>query len=83
MDDLISLLKNCVVNPKKFDEGLDELISNLKIKEESNDESNPNEEWDTLSENYSKLKHLHRLINFHKITIFNDKFKECLILFLR
>ena len=81
MDDLINLLKNCVVESKKFDEGLDELISNLKIKEESD----PNEEWDTLSENYSKLKHLHRLINFYKIKengIDTLKFKKCLNLFL-
>ena len=76
MDDLINLLKNCVVDSKKFDEGLDELISNLKIKEDD-----PNKEWETISENYSKLKHLHRLINFYKITVLPEKFKECLTLF--
>ena len=75
MDDLIYLLKNCKVDSIKFDVGIDALISNLQLNDSSD------QEWETLSENYSKLKHIHRLINYFKINN-TEKFKKYLNVFL-
>ena len=75
MEDLIHLLKNCKVDSIKFDIGIDALISNLQLNDSSD------QEWETLSENYSKLKHIHRLINYFKINN-TEKFKKYLNVFL-
>ena len=75
MDDLIYLLENCKVDSVKFDDGIDTLISNLQLNDSSD------QEWETLSENYSKLKHIHRLINYFKINN-TEKFKKYLNVFL-
>ena len=75
MEDLIHLLKNCKVDSIKFDIGIDALISNLQLNDSSD------QEWETLSENYSKLKHIHRLINYFKVNN-TEKFKKYLNVFL-
>lgn len=75
MEDLIHLLKNCKVDSVKFDVGIDALISNLQLNDSSD------QEWETLSENYSKLKHIHRLINYFKVNN-TEKFKKYLNVFL-
>ena len=75
MDDLIYLLENCKVDSVKFDDGIDTLISNLQLNDSSD------QEWETLSENYSKLKHIHRLINYFKVNN-TEKFKKYLNVFL-
>jgi hypothetical protein len=78
MEDLIHLLENCKVDSVKFDDGIELLISNLQLKDYS-DESD--KEWETISENYSKLKHIHRLINYFKVNNV-EKFKKYLNVFL-
>ena len=75
MEDLIHLLENCKVDSIKFDVGIDALISNLQLNDSSD------QEWETLSENYSKLKHIHRLINYFKVNN-TEKFKKYLNVFL-
>ena len=75
MEDLIHLLENCKVDSVKFDDGIDTLISNLQLNDSSD------QEWETLSENYSKLKHIHRLINYFKVNN-TEKFKKYLNVFL-
>jgi hypothetical protein len=75
MEDLIHLLENCKVDSVKFDVGIDALISNLQLNDSSD------QEWETLSENYSKLKHIHRLINYFKVNN-TEKFKKYLNVFL-
>ena len=75
MEDLIYLLENCKVDSIKFDDGIDTLISNLQLNDSSD------QEWETLSENYSKLKHIHRLINYFKVNN-TEKFKKYLNVFL-
>ena len=71
MDDLINILQNFDIT--SFDDNLDNLIGKITI-------TDYDEEWNTLTENYSKLKHISRLINYHKISTL--KFGECLNLFL-
>ena len=78
LDSLIHLLQNTVIYTKKsFEDELDGLMGSLSIKKYNSDD-----EWDVLSENYSKLNYLFELINFYEIPS-KDKFNECLEIFLK
>ena len=77
MDSLINILENFSLNPTNFDDSLDVMITkmnNLSVLPEDF-------EWYKISENYSKLKYLNKLINDYPVK--GVKLDECLTFFLK
>lgn len=73
MDFLIDRLHAFAItkNEQTFNDSIDQLISHLKINETDSDQ-----EWETLKNNYSNIKYIYELLNHYSYSFHTNHFHE-------